>query len=1464
MPLINNITNIEVSNDINGTNSLKLYIFKEKLIQLLLISKNTWDIINTNKDINNIYELFTISFSETNIQLEIRSTGGNFEGAKKILNKIFIQKSNIYENYENGFVSFNVVGYNLNGIWYSVSEYYKNENYNKISIISGFKGNVITKPNIKKIIFKLKYVSQQTSSINIKNLIYFSNKRFIFGYTNDTKNEMKCFPLIRPFLDITVTSEMSNGVSQLIYFENDTTFKIPAVAFNQKILIKNISTISMRISSNIGENLKFKISTVDSLYNLDYYILKFNVLGIIFVTNRSLNNIETDQSDNVILINKFTNKDIDASNNILNWGNELPLHTNHSYLEQRIVGITTTELNNFVYKDLNYKLLVINKNSTKLDIFIQNNSSLAVKQLLRNTSNFGKTDLSNNIIQIIPKVKDDSVGSAYIGYTIQESNYEIFENLIIPDTKVDIAEVNNNIEKVLINLNLNSGLDVTYSSDINISVSNNYYEKIEIRDKGNEISGKNPFISIIKQLLILQYKVYIVGNDIKFERLNVNDNSILDLSGGTFNLSGGNPIFNVLENETLHFDVSDISNKGTKIKFFKDAVYQDELLDFSSNNFSYATYSRNFEPGEDGAFVKIETPSKNSQITDSKIYYSLIKPNYFNNQIPIGGIIQIEGRKKLNHGEMNVTPITKKNDGKLSYSKNVFYDPLLIKPIIDISLNINDATVFNYFNNQQYENIDISGQIVISSANVKTFAGDNIVCFNETIEKYYYKFFFRNENLIHGKIKIGFSTIYNSDLFTTKQPELTINNNEYGAVPNINNNENTADKILDTESGIDKPRYLKKIPFDLSNVELNGVTNYKNDTDYVVYTTKNFDANMNKTDFLIKCTPENGNSVYSNFFTGDLSDCSQNIFLAGDISNSNIYSCLVIIKEDLFGISRFEKIPNSDSNIVNTANVTAISILTNYKSSQTIPQDISLNVAFVRKKFKFIADISNANTVDSVFLFEPLDYSNNILNHDLLYNEYVVGMFDGDKISMCKIKLTQTEPFYTNTFDSSIEVSNSILTSKWASSTFGLFETKPRDLVSKYKTEFDDLTNRGNGVEVKNFKLPLFDSNKCNDFTVEVEYFECWKNNPNSKITYRINKKNKNITEGYDIISTLVYPESNENFQNLLFKENYINIDVSGIISIGDVNSVESIGEYLGSKARKYKVTYQIDNYLTNDIINEIKTNQLYNLGLFKTLNGKTILNINYLNTPLKFDGDISFNVTNPTGQIINTVVNKQNSIKLDNLKYQDTDISGQILTKIGIGYINYTTEEIINGAYDPSGAFSGLSGKKIYFNVIDVDTITDLTSVVREEKNIRLEWKFRNTNLSVVEKFNIYRSQNPTTKEYILIASTSNRYYYDSRSIPYLQANYKVESIIEWEGVQLLTGSEETDIFICENNTFEYGRYNNTKKNKKLFQPLNTSCQKMGMSGIPTTGNLFPNSNVLTKAQIYTTLSRAKFRPFR
>ena len=1507
MPKIENVTKIEVSNDITGSNFMKLYIFKENLIQLLLISENIWTNINNNKSQNNIYDLFEISFSETNLQLEVRSNVefSNFNGISRNINKIFIQKSNYYENYEKGFVSFNVIGYNLGGIWYSMSNYYKNENYNYLTIISGFKGNIITKPDVKKILFKVKFISQQENqNITIENLIYISNKRHYFGYTNDTKNEISCFPLIRPFSYITASVKLENeNNSQIIYFENDTSFTIPSVSLNEKILIKKISTITRRITDDIGENLLFDFSTFganQTLYNISntdsntgsnyFYKLKINIISLKFTTNRNLSGLSSDQSDNKILINKYTNnisfveEGSDFSNNLFSWGTQIPLITHHSYLEQKIVGITEELLNsnNFFYKDLNYKILIKNKNSSIIDIYIQNYSSLAIKKILQNTSEFGNVDLRNNILQVIPRAKNNMDGKkAFIGYKIIETNYSIFKNLIIPDTTVDIAGIQTNVEKVLINLDRNSGLDTTYSSKIFLSTINNtYYNNIKIEDAGQIFSLKNPYISTIKQILTLNYKVYINNNDIIFERLNNSDNSILDLSGSSSNSSNPNPEFTVLEDEIYYFDVSDESNKGKTIKFFLDQGCQSEFLDLSDNGFPYANYSRNYEPGEEGAYIQIITPEKNNEkIINSTFYYALLKKNYFNNQTITGTVINILGRKTLYHGEISVENIDKgANSGLLTYSNETgkFYDPLSEKPRVNIDISYASIdTMSNYFNKYEYK--DISGQLEISASNVKSFTGDNIVCFKDALSRYDYKFMLTNTNLIHGKIKVGFSTIYNSDLFTTIDPQ----NQE------INSNENTDSNINNTASQSSE-RFLKNIPYDLSNVELNGIPNEKNDTNYVVYTTKNYNQTMNKTDFLIQYVPETTDKVYNQdvsfnrFSTGDLSDCSQNIFISGDIKNGNTYMALIIIKEDLFGISRFEKIINSDA--INTSSIlTSTDISNNYKSSDTsstIP-DISLNVGFVRKKFNFKSDISGISHNDNVFLFEPLDYSNNILNHDLNYNEYVVGMFDTsvnnfDKISMCRIKLKQTKPFFTNTVNSGIVVDNSVITSKWVSGDFGLYETKPRDLVLKYKNEFTDESKRRNDIILSNLKLPLFDSNTYNEFTVEIEYFKCWDNNPDSKITYRINRKDSggNLTE-YDTIATQVISRTNGNFKP--HEEEFIAVDISGSIYIKNINSsIYYIGENLGGKSRKYKVSYQIENYLTNDILNEILTNKLYNFNALSSITqlGKTVLNMKYLNTPLTLPDDMLdisknnfndfLNETNPTGQILNTLINKQNSIKITNLLYQDTDISSAQLSYTGIGNIIYNTKEFINDSYDPSGAYSNLSGNQINFNVIDVKTITDLDNIILNEKNVKLSWNFINDNLSVVIKFNIYRSQNPSNKEYILIASTANKYYTDSGAIPYLTADYKVESVAVWDNVELTTGYKETKSFICENNTFEYGRYNNTTKNIKLYQPINKSCRKIGMRGFATTGNLFPNSQVLTKSEIYSTLSRAKFRPFR
>ena len=103
--------------------------------------------------------------------------------------------------------------------------------------------------------------------------------------------------------------------------------------------------------------------------------------------------------------------------------------------------------------------------------------------------------------------------------------------------------------------------------------------------------------------------------------------------------------FNVTEDNIYYFDMSHESNKGSRLRFFSDYECKIELMrNYNSSatsrinyntiiwddNETLAEYSKNIDPGFEGAFVKIKIP-KYSQIQGSqnkdpikqiaKIYY---------------------------------------------------------------------------------------------------------------------------------------------------------------------------------------------------------------------------------------------------------------------------------------------------------------------------------------------------------------------------------------------------------------------------------------------------------------------------------------------------------------------------------------------------------------------------------------------------------------------------------------------------------------------------------------------------------------------------------------------------------------------------------------------------------------------------------------------------------------------------
>ena len=148
-------------------------------------------------------------------------------------------------------------------------------------------------------------------------------------------------------------------------------------------------------------------------------------------------------------------------------------------------------------------------------------------------------------------------------------------------------------------------------------------------------------------------------------------------------------------------------------------------------------------------------------------------------------------------------------------------------------------------------------------------------------------------------------------------------------------------------------------------------------------------------------------------------------------------------------------------------------------------------------------------------------------------------------------------------------------------------------------------------------------------------------------------------------------------------------------------------------------------------------------------------------------------------------------------------------------------------------------------------------------------------------------------------ISPINNEYIFkDSNVKIYDKLFYKVNGVFKWrpdESSDYLTlsvkGFTTNTVFVCKNNKFQYGRYNTTSTNLKLYRPLlireqggqcdnDNNCVGGACRGlvngemqtiyvpnskIQSSNNIYANtSNQLTQKQIYVLLANANFRPFR
>jgi len=116
---------------------------------------------------------------------------------------------------------------------------------------------------------------------------------------------------------------------------------------------------------------------------------------------------------------------------------------------------------------------------------------------------------------------------------------------------------------------------------------------------------------------------------------------------------------------------------------------------------------------------------------------------------------------------------------------------------------------------------------------------------------------------------------------------------------------------------------------------------------------------------------------------------------------------------------------------------------------------------------------------------------------------------------------------------------------------------------------------------------------------------------------------------------------------------------------------------------------------------------------------------------------------------------------------------------------------------------------------------------------------------------YNIYREDADTNNITLLGTSIINSFT-DITPENFNNYNYYIESVATWEGLTMKSQkSNALFVFVCENNRFPDGRWNNSFSNPKLYKELST-CNRTDI-----TSSLFPNSWSLSRKETYSRLAK-------
>ena len=155
----------------------------------------------------------------------------------------------------------------------------------------------------------------------------------------------------------------------------------------------------------------------------------------------------------------------------------------------------------------------------------------------------------------------------------------------------------------------------------------------------------------------------------------------------------------------------------------------------------------------------------------------------------------------------------------------------------------------------------------------------------------------------------------------------------------------------------------------------------------------------------------------------------------------------------------------------------------------------------------------------------------------------------------------------------------------------------------------------------------------------------------------------------------------------------------------------------------------------------------------------------------------------------------------------------------------------------------------------------TNVTFTVFNTEFVSLNWKIHNGNIYTAANpllsrfaidiyYNIYRDDKEANKTELIGTSILNTFT-DSSAKNFKNYGYYIESVATWNGLSLTSErSSELFVFVCENNRFPQGRWNNSFTNTKIYKQITECSEEM-------TTSLFPNSWSISQNEIYARLSK-------